>query len=185
MIELPKYTVPTYNQRSAIPNERTDYTRRIPTGLSDKQLDRDRKIAMQLVKAFDTEDDMRVINLFRSKAHLLSNPRYWELMRSVWIGCGSTETSEIFRRLMRSGRPCRSWFMTPEDAKALDAMDFPVTVYRAYGNVDDPGISWTLDKAWCEDYAKRKSRKVKSRQVSRNEIFAYVTRRGEEEIIIL
>ena len=153
MIELPKYTVPTYNPHSSVPNERTDYTRRIPTGLSDTQLDRDRKIAIQLVKAFETNDDARVINLFRNKAHLLSNPRYWELMRTVWIGCGSTETSEIFRRLMKSERPCKSWFMTPEDAKALDAM--------------------------------RKGRKIKTRQANRNEIFAYVTRRGEEEIIIL
>ena len=42
--------------------------------------------------------------------------------------------------------------MTPEDAKALDAMDFPVTVYRAYGNVDDPGMADELGKLTGDTY---------------------------------
>lgn len=222
MIELPKYSVPTYDPHSMVDNERTDFTRRIPS-LPEKQLARDSKIAMQLVRAQEQGAEA-IIDLFIRKARLLSNPRYWELMRTVWVAAGSTETAPLFRRLMKSPRPCRSWFMTPEDAAALDAMQFPLTVWRAYdvcyirsdeqivptldgsdptpsagtkpavvlqaGDIvdlpdTDPGISWTLDRQWCIAYARQKRRVIKQRQVMREEIFAYVTRCGESEIIIL
>ena len=54
-----------------------------------------------------------------------------------------------------------------------------------YPDDTDPGISWTLDLQWCREYAQKKGRVIKSRMVYRNDIFAYVTRRGEEEVIIL
>ena len=194
MIELPKYSIGTYDPNALEENRRTDFTRRIPTGLSDKQMARDAKIAIQLIRIDQDGGDRaaeKMLDLFFRKANLLSNPRYWELMRTVWVAAGSTETAPIFRKLMKSSRPCRSWFMTPEDAEALDKMQFPITVYRAYdakfGEVEnpDPGISWTLDYEWCADYALKKGRVIKKRLAYRDDIFAYVTRRGEEEIIIL
>jgi len=193
MIEIPKYSIGTYDPNALEENRRTDFTRRIPTGLSDKQMARDSKIFMQILRAAEGGTDggaeQRVLDLFFRKAKLLSNPRYWEVMRTVWIAAGSTETAQKFRSLMKSGRPCRSWFMTPEDAEALDKMEFPITVWRAYDAVRypmlDPGISWTLDREWCEGYAKSKGRIVKQREVYRDEVFAYITRRSEEEIIIL
>ena len=183
MREIPKYSVPTYNPHSMIDNERTDFTRRIPS-LPEKQLARDSKIAMQLVRAQEQGAEA-MIDVFTRKAKLMSNPRYWEFMRTVWVAAGSTETAPMFRKLMKSARPCKGWFMTPEDAADLDKMQFPLTVWRAYDNEPDQGISWTIDREWCEGYAKAKGRKVKERQVMREEIFAYVTRRGESEIILL
>lgn len=188
MREIPKYSVPTYNPNSLVDNERTDFTRRIPS-LSEKQLARDSKIAMQLVRAQEQGADA-MIDIFIHKAKLMSNPRYWEFMRTVWVAAGSTETAPIFRKLMKSTRPCKGWFMTPEDAADLDKMQFPLLVHRAYDaesypDDTDPGISWTLDMEWCRGYTKSKGRVIKSRMVERNEIFAYVTRRGESEIIIL
>lgn len=203
MIELPKYTVPTYDPNALAPNQRTDFTRRIPTGFSQRQLDRDARIITQIVRAYD-EGGPRVLDIFLRKAKLLTNPRYWEVMRTVWVAAGNTETADIFRTMMKSRRPCRSWFMTPEDAQALDAMQFPLTVWRAYsmqyiddlphdtspGDIvdlpnNDPGISWTIDKEWCIGYARSKGSVVRERQVWRGDIFAYVTRRGESEMIIL
>lgn len=194
MKELPKYSIGTYDPYALEENRRTDFTRRIPTGLSDKQMARDSKIAMQLIR-IDQEDgarfDGKMIDLFVRKAKWLSNPRYWELLRTVWLAAGSTETAPLFRMMMKSQRPCRSWFMTPEDAHALDAMQFPITVWRAFDpkydgeDAGDPGISWTLDYKWCLDYAEKKGRIIRKRQVHRSDIFAYITRRGEEEIIIL
>ena len=183
MIEIPKYSVSTYNPHSMVDNERTDFTRRIPS-LPEKQLARDSKIAMQLVRAQEQGAEA-MIDVFTRKAKLMSNPRYWEFMRTVWVAAGSTETAPMFRKLMKSARPCKGWFMTPEDAADLDAMKFPLTVWRAYDSEPDPGISWTIDRKWCEGYAKSKGRKVKERQVIREEIFAYITRRGESEIILL
>lgn len=189
MIEIPKYTIPTYDPNSIVPNERTDYTRRIPTGLSDRQMERDSRIIMQIIRADGNPE--KILDIFSRKARLLSNPRYWEVMRTVWVSAGSTETAQMFRRLMKSARPCKGWFMTPEDTDELDRMEFPIKVYRAYDKKysgtgeEDPGISWTTDCDWCHEYAVKKDRLVKERVVSREEIFAYVTRRGESEIIIL
>lgn len=212
MIEIPKYSVPTYDPNALIENQRTDFTRRIPTGFTQRQLDRDAKIVLQIIRAYDEGGPRaaeQVLDIFRRKAKLLTNPRYWEVMRTVWVAAGSTETAHIFRTMMNSGRPCKSWFMTLEDAAALDAMEFPLTVWRAFdvcyldgepeqwaepvtpGDIvtipatADPGISWTIDKEWCIGYAKAKNRVVRERKVCRNDIFAYVTRRGENEIIIL
>ena len=124
MIEIPKYSIPTYDPNSIYENRRTDFTRRIPA-LKPKQLARDSKIAAQIIRASeggtDANAEEKVLDIFMRKAHLLSNPRYWELMRTVWVAAGTTETAEVFRRMMRSTRPCRSWFMTPEDAEALEA----------------------------------------------------------------
>lgn len=188
MIEIPKYSIGTYDPNSLAINQRSDFTRRIPTGLKPRQAARDSKIAMQIIRAEGHPDEM--IDIFTRKAPLLSNPRYWELMRTVWVAAGSTETANLFRKMMCSTRPCKSWFMTPEDAAALEAMEFPITVWRAwdverYPRNTDPGISWTLDEQWCREYAKAKGRVVKMMQVSREQVFAYVSRRGEEEVIIL
>lgn len=193
MIEIPKYTIGTFDPGSLAINQRSDFTRRIPTGLSDRQMARAGKLVRQLV---NIENDargakaQRMIILFYNNARLLGNPHYWEIMRTVWCAAGSTETANMFRKMMKSSRPCKSWFMTPEDAAALDAMQFPLTVWRAYDAVrypddTDPGISWTIDEQWCREYALGKGRVVKSRQVTREEVFAYISRRGEEEIIIL
>lgn len=190
MIEITKYNVSTFDPHSSAINQRSDFTRRIPTGLSPKQMARDAKIIAQIIRADETEDYQKVLEIYINKAHLLSNPRYWEVMRTVWVAAGTTANAEKFRRMMRMPRPCKGWFMTPEDKDALDKMTFPLTVWRAY-NADlypddtDPGLSWTLDKAWCEEYAAIRGLVIKERQVERQEVFAYISRRGEQEIIIL
>lgn len=165
--------------------KQTEFTRRIPV-LTRKQEDIDAKVARRLVHAWDVlHDAERVRDAFFKDAHRLSDPRYWELLRSVWVAAGSTDTAEMFRPYFLSSRPCKSWFMTVEDARALDRMQFPLKVWRAYDREPDPGISWTIDKTWCEAYAKVHNRVVKEREVRREDVFAYVSRRHESEIIIL
>lgn len=173
------------NPRSLAYNEQHEFTRRVPS-LSPRQSARDGKIAMQIARAWDIEHNAeKSKEIFFSKCRLLSHPHYWEILRTVWAVSGSTENADEFRPYFKSSRPCKKWFMTKEDAETLDAMPFPLTVYRAYDSEPDPGISWTLDKEWCDGYAEAHGRKVKSRTVEREEVFAYVSRRGEEEIMIL
>ena len=68
MIEIPKYSIGTFNPNALEDNRRTDFTRRIPTGLSDKQMARDSKIAMQIIRAAEGGTDgggeQRVLDLF-------------------------------------------------------------------------------------------------------------------------
>lgn len=111
-------------------------------------------------------------------------------MRFAIVSNGTWIEDDEKRKMMKSSRPCKSWFMTPEDAMALESMQFPLTVWRAYDaqrypDDTDPGISWTIDEKWCREYAASNRYEVKSRLVTREEIFAYVSRRGEEEMVIL
>lgn len=173
---------------SPFSNEQSDFTRRLPTFLTERQRMRDAKIVQRLIRICDDEKDYRKgIDYFKEKMRLMSDPLYWEALRTIWVLCGSTETANEFRPMMKSKRRCRNWFMTPEDKASLDEMQFPLTVWRAYDPTldPDPGLSWTTDRKWCEEYAAKKGRAVKERTVTREEVFAYISRRGESEIIIL
>lgn len=167
-------------------NETVPMTRRYPD-LPRKQLERDSKIAKKMIRAYDVEQDaQKVLDLWRKYHSLLSNPRYWELLKTVWVAVGHTDVAPEFRRYMQSIRPCRNYFMTPEEHEALRRFAFPLNVYRACTQKDDGGISWTTNIKVAIEFASRlEHAKIISRCVERNEVFAYINRRGEDEIIIL
>ena len=180
-IPTPKGSVLSYNEAHA-------FTRRKPTFVNKKQEERDSKIVRQIIHAYDVEfDKQRVMDIFFAKCHLLSDPVYWEVLRSVWVACGSTDNAKVFRKYFTANRRARSWFMTPEDSERLNSLSFPVTLYRAYNphTPTDEGISWTDDLDWCKEYAENKGRIIKQRKFTRDEIYAYISRRGESEFIIL
>ena len=167
-------------------NEAHKFTRRVPTYLTDKQKARDSKIVKQIAIAHDVENDLqKVLDIFFSKCKLLSNPTYWEVLRTVWIAAGTTENAPKFLPYFRSNRGAKSWFMTVEDTETLNSLTFPIQLWRAYDDDDDKGISWTRDKEWCEGYAEQRDRRIKSAMFNREDIYAYISRRGEEEFIIL
>lgn len=167
-------------------NETVPMTRRYPD-LPRKQLERDGKIAMKIARAYDIElDAQKVLDLWRKYHPMLSNPRYWELLKTVWIAVGNTAVAPEFRRYMQSNRPCRNYFMTPEEHESLRRMAFPLKVYRACTGENDGGISWTTSIEVAIEFASRLEHpKILARRVERSEMFAYINRRGEDEIIIL
>lgn len=199
------------HKKWAAPNELSDFTRRVPTFRTRKQEEYESKVAARLVRLWDEEHNPKaLIDYFAKEAPRLCNPTYWELMRTVWVAAGSTETAPLFRRLMSSSRPARSWFMTVEDAKFLADMPDTFRVWRAVNpkyalyeddeiddwcgipeeqtnltDEDDPGISWTIDLDWCRKYALSTHRIIKAKTVRKCDVFAYVSRRGESEMIIL
>ena len=185
MITIPKHTISTYNPSSTAINEQSDFTRRFPS-YPPKIRVRVEKVIKQLIQAYDVEENPeKMKDIFFKKASLLPNPTYWELLRSVWVAAGRVDNVHEFMPFFKSNRPSKNWFMTPEDATAFNKMVFPLKVYRAYSQEPDPGISWTLNEQWCKEYATVRDMHVKSRTVMREDVFAYISRRGEEEIIIL
>lgn len=167
-------------------NETYEFTRRNPSYLTAKERLRDAKIARKIVYAHDVEgDNDKMVEIFFTKCNLLSNPRYWEIMRTVWCAAGNASNVERFRTLMRSTRPAKSWFMTPEDKKTLDGLDYPISLWRAYNGEPDKGISWSSNFEWVKEYADSRGLQIKNRLFNKDEIFAYISRRGEDEFIIL
>ena len=166
-------------------NERVEMTRRYPD-LSKKVLRRDAEITKKIITAWDVEKSTeKVLSIYLKEKNNLSDERYWELLRTVWIIAGSINNADVFRKLMQSGRKERYYFSTPEDAKKLREMPEQFEVYRA-GTDTDNGISWTTSKEYAEHYKLAFGKeKILTRKINKKEVFAYIQRNLEFEIIIL
>lgn len=162
-------------------------TRRFPD-LPTKQLVKDAKIATKLIRAWDVEKDQnKVFQIYLKEKEQLSDQRYWELMRTVWIVSGSNDNADVFRSLMSSKRKFKRWFMTPEESAFLSVLSMPLTVYRAHNDGERfTGLSWTLSIEYARQYQRMYGKsEITQRNVNSDHIFAYTNRNNEQEIIII
>ena len=66
-------------------NEAIPMTRRYPN-LPNKVLKRDSGIARKIITAWDLEKDAeKVLSIYLKECKNLSDERYWELSRTVWL----------------------------------------------------------------------------------------------------
>lgn len=167
-------------------NELVSMTRRYPK-LKQKVLIRDSKISEKIIHAWDIEhDSVKVLKIFLKEKNNLSDERYWEILRSVWIMCGTTENSNMFRELIKSNRKERYYFSTPEEQKKLRELPESFEVYRATNSKYDNGLSWTLSKEYVKRYSDMFAKNfIINKIINKNEIFAYIERNNESEIIII
>lgn len=167
-------------------NEAVPMTRRYPN-LPNKVLKRDSEIVKKLMKAWDLEANKdKVLAIYLKESKNLSDERYWELLRTVWILCGSVDNVDLFRKLMQSTRKERHYFSTPEEHQFLRELPSQVLVYRATNDENDNGLSWTLSKEYADFYKEAYQKdKVISQTIVTKRVFAYIERNLESEIIIL
>jgi hypothetical protein len=167
-------------------NEKFTMTRRYPD-LPRKKLISDSKICGRLVAAWDVAHDQnKVFDIWRKENKNLSNERYWELLRTVWVLCGSTARVPEFLTWFNSKRTMRHFFSTPEEHKRLREMPVFLTVYRAANEEIDGGIAWTLNLKYAEYYQEAYQKKqIYTRQIAKPEVFALIERNNEEEVLIL
>ena len=167
-------------------NELIHMTRRYPK-LRKKVLLRDSKIVMKLTRAWDIDcDGDKVLSIYLKEKDNLSHERYWELMRTVWVICGSVDNSELFKYLMQSWRPQKHYFSTPEEAQKLREMLDSFIVYRATNDRNDGGLSWTTSLEYAEKYKEMCNKsEVIWVGVKKSDVFAYIERNNESEVIIL
>lgn len=167
-------------------NELVPMTRRYPD-LKKKVLRRDSVIAAKIIRAWDLDQDSeKALSIFLREKQKLSDYRYWELLRSLWIVCGCIENQELFRLLFSASRKYRYYFSTAEEHTYFRALSDFVTVFRATDDKNDFGISWTLSKDYAFWYLNQYSKKmVLEKEISKDKIFAYIDRNGESEVIIL
>ena len=167
-------------------NEAIPMTRRYPN-LPNKVLKRDSEIVRKIITAWDLENDAeKVLAVYLKERKNLSDERYWELLRTVWVLCGSVENANLFRTLMLSNRKEKYYFSTPEEAKFLRELPEHVEVFRATNNINDNGLSWTLSKDYAEWYKNAYQKdKVISQVINKKQIFAYIERNLESEVVVL
>lgn len=160
-------------------------TRRYPD-LPQKVLKRDSEIARRLIHIWDEKrDGVLLLNFFLDNMKNLSDQRYWEVLRTVWVLTGSNDNADLFRRLFTSSRKHRYFFSSPEDAKALRDMPDEIVVFRA-GSDNDKGLSWTTSEQYAIQYKDAFFKeKIIQKTVNKKDVFAFIQRNKESEIIIL
>ena len=119
---------------------------------------------------------------------------YWELLGSIWIDSENIwQNFPNWKRLLRSKRPHKHAFMDADDKKEFKALPNRLTVYRGcVCGQNETGMSWTLDKAKATWFSSRFLRRDKGEKpcvlektINKSKAFAYLTGRGESEVIIL
>jgi hypothetical protein len=119
----------------------------------------------------------------------IEDQEYWELLGDVWMDTENLwQWHELIPELFDSGRPNRKHIMTPRERAALARMSDPVTVYRGHHGVNVDGWAWTTRRSVAEKMARRlliRGRKpmVTKGHVAKKDVIAYLTRRGEWEIV--
>jgi hypothetical protein len=124
---------------------------------------------------------------FKDIQKQLGDPTYWQLLTQIWV---DTENQYAYlkdwKKLLASDRGDRHDMMNDEDRQALRSLPDEVTIYRGcQKGLNENGLSWTLDKSKAEFFANRFGKKgiILERKISKSEIVALLTVRGETEII--
>jgi hypothetical protein len=126
---------------------------------------------------------------FLSIADRLPDKDYWAFAGAVWQDSENIwQNLKEWRSILRSQRPAREHFMSEEDRIALAEMADRLTVYRGIDRASYRGLSWTLDKSIAEFFAMRfngPSQRIVEGTVSKSRVIAYLSDRGEQEIVAL
>lgn len=138
--------------------------------------------------AFITERPYRVQFLHDHADQIKSDTEYWDVLS--WVYCDSEnlwQNADLVAELLDSPRPGREAMMDEEERATLDKLPGKVRIYRGHCSHNQDGFAWTLSstKAWW--FAKRfdvnGSGRVSMAFVSKPDIYAYLDRRGEYEIV--
>ena len=114
---------------------------------------------------------------------------YWKLLSDVWVDSENIyQCVDDWCLALSVKKPNQYTFMNKAEYEAFCKLPEHLTIYRGY--VKNPaGLSWTLDKDKAQWFAKRFSSRfgegrITSKQITKDKVFAYLSRRSEEEIII-
>jgi hypothetical protein len=132
------------------------------------------------------------IDAFEEVMDEMTDEQYWENLSSIWVDSESIGMeAERWRGLLQSNRGSREFFMNADEKEEFSTLPERFTVYRGYsrGDKEEFGMSWSTDQNVAEWFARRFSNDrqdiiVEELEVSKDGVFAYMTRRGEAEIIL-
>jgi hypothetical protein len=121
----------------------------------------------------------------------LTDEQYWDLLSEIWIDSENIRQNQRrWINLLRANRAGREHMMSEADREALAAMPDQITVFQGHTDERDDGWSWTLDRSKAEWFARRFAQLEDAGAVlsfgvcSKADVVAYLTRRGEDEILV-
>lgn len=141
------------------------------------------------------------IRILKSRHRDSLYPQYWQVLGQIW-----TDTETVFGDLCQwrelfsnTQTPHPETFMTPDEQTFLASLPERLTIYRGYNPKynNRAGYSWTLDSSIAERLGKRDwlmpgldkplpcaTGAVLTRDIDKDEVFAYSNRRRESEILV-
>lgn len=118
----------------------------------------------------------------------LDDQKYWTLLGEVWADSENIwQNLEAWTELLSSRRAGREHFMDEQEREAFAKLPEKLVVYRGYEHGKNRvGLSWTLSAEKAAWFSKRYNRngKVRTRTIKKSDVFAYLTGRGEDEIVL-
>lgn len=132
---------------------------------------------------------------FRLNAFLMiadsikEDARYWELLGEVWVNSENIwQNIRDWKRALKSNRADKHKFMSEKDYEVYQNLPEDITVYRGYAPEGTKyGMSFTLSLEQATWFATRWKAQgmVFRKQIKKDDVFAYINSRNEQEIIIL
>ena len=124
---------------------------------------------------------------FKAISVRLADDEYWELLSEIWLASDNVwQNLEDWKVLLTSKRSHREAMMDVGEQAFLSNLKYTVTIYRGCKkDLNEGGLSWTLDRSIAESYAERigEGGIVLQRKINKPEIVAYLDGREESEII--
>lgn len=149
-------------------------TFRQPERLTWKKRAIDTHVGMMIAQVWDNENEPdKVLAIFLWWRSRLSDERYWEFLKLVWVAAGRKEYLASFAVLFQAQRPCRHFLMSLEEEEEFQALPDQFELYRVG---DEMGLSWTLDHEYAERLAAEKGGKVISRWTFKREVVCLIHR---------
>lgn len=174
------YSVPYHPNLNALLNAQFEQKTEL---IRDAQ---DRKDWDQLVALYERPYRLKAFQRIQKQ---LNDRTYWRLLASIWVDSENIWQLVLnWERLLCSKRSHREKFMFLKERKVLAALPDIVTVYRGYiPNKNKKSLSFTLCKDKAQWFAKRFSKDgdVRTLMVKKDDVFAYVNCREEQEIILV
>ena len=125
------------------------------------------------------------LQAFTKIMSLMEPATYWELLRDVWIDSENIfQNFKLWKKLLTAKVSSKESFMNAEEKEHLASLPDVITIHRGY-RTSPKGFSYTLDLAKAHWFADRfsKNGKVKTIQINKSQVFAYLKSRNEQEII--
>jgi hypothetical protein len=129
---------------------------------------------------------------FREYEASFDDQSYWMILGKIW-----TQQEQLwpnrkwFLQVFNSPRPERDHLMSPEEHDVFGALPDMFQIYRGFIGKRGEGLSWSLDRAKAEWFARRFSILTELGEprlmlgvVSKKDVLAYFDERAEKEIVV-
>lgn len=120
----------------------------------------------------------------------MSDDEFWSVLSDVWTDSENIpEMRELWDEVLASPRPNRLSMMNDDERIEYDSLPEVITIYQGHTEDRDDGWSWTIDPSIAQWFAGRFANLedspgyVTTAKVNKSDIHAFLTRRGESEIL--